>query len=136
MNKIYINEDVGYLPIWEALIHLTDDWICGGNVSHETVLSMRDALSEKENLVSFEKMFLVVSYTENGSHGINYSYRGIIASNINEAKEKVIKTLIIPRDYKTSILKELDNIIVYRITGGFLPIIIEIRKLNITNTDE
>jgi hypothetical protein len=44
MSKIFINEDIGYLPLEEALIHLTDDWICGGNVSHETVITMRDAL--------------------------------------------------------------------------------------------
>ena len=45
-SKIYINEDIGYVEAWEALAHLTDDWICGGNVSHETVMNMRDVIAE------------------------------------------------------------------------------------------
>ena len=48
-SKIYINEDIGYVELWEALRHLTDDWICGGNVSHETVMNMRDVISELRN---------------------------------------------------------------------------------------
>ena len=45
-SKIYIDEEVGYLEAWEALVHLTDDWICGGNVSHETIMNMRDVIAE------------------------------------------------------------------------------------------
>ena len=45
-SKIYINEDIGYVEAWEALAHLTDDWICGGNVSNETVMNMRDVIEE------------------------------------------------------------------------------------------
>jgi len=45
-SKIYIDEEVGYLEAWEALVHLTDNWICGGNVSHETIMNMRDVIAE------------------------------------------------------------------------------------------
>lgn len=48
-SKIYINEDIGYVEAWEALAHLTDDWICGGNVSHETIMNMRDVIDELRN---------------------------------------------------------------------------------------
>lgn len=48
-SKIYINEDIGYVEAWEALAHLTDDWICCGNVSHETVMNMRDVIAELRN---------------------------------------------------------------------------------------
>jgi hypothetical protein len=48
-SKIYINEDIGYVEAWEALAHLTDDWICCDNVSHETVMNMRDVIAELRN---------------------------------------------------------------------------------------